>query len=128
MSQPVLKVMISSTSYDLPQHRKAVVDAILRAKCFPLAMEQGTATPDITAIPYSRKMVDECDVYLGIFGHRYGTIIDDKSVNPQRWSVTEHEYRYALELDRPQLIFLMSDNHPVIIADIDTDPEKTEPE
>jgi hypothetical protein len=63
-----LNVMLSSTSFDLPEHRRLAIDAILRASCFPVAMDHGTATAGVTAIPYSLKLVDKADVYVGIFG------------------------------------------------------------
>jgi hypothetical protein len=88
-----LDVMLSSTSFDLPEHRRLAIDAILRASCFPVAMDHGTATAGVTAIPYSLKLVDKADVYVGIFGARYGYIADDFGVNSRRLSVTEHEYR-----------------------------------
>jgi tetratricopeptide (TPR) repeat protein len=116
--------MISSTALDLPDHRKAAMDAVLRADCFPLAMEAGTATSGTDAIRYSRAMVDEADVYVGIFGHRYGHVPDDPEKNPQGWSVTEHEYRRAVERGLPILGYLMDKEHPITIEDIDRDPAK----
>src|SRR5262249_50742375 len=107
-----LTVMVSSTSFDLPDHRKAVLDAILRAQCFPLTMEHGTAKSGSDAIDFSLGLVDQADIYLGIFGHRYGHV-PERAVNPKGWSVTEHEYRRAVERGIPALIFLMHDDHPV---------------
>lgn len=119
-----LKVMISSTSFDLPNHRKAVVDAVLRAGCFPLAMEHGTATSGSDAIQFSLDMVDQADVHVGIFGHRYGFVPDDPGANPHGWSVTEHEYRRAVERRIPVLDYLMHDDHPITKKDVDQDPSK----
>jgi hypothetical protein len=116
--------MISSTALDLPDHRKAALDAILRAGCSPLALETGTATSGTDAVRYSLAMVDEADVYLGIFGHRYGHIPEDPRSNPQGWSVTEHEYRHAVGRRLPILGYLMHNDHPVTIEDIDLDPAR----
>jgi tetratricopeptide (TPR) repeat protein len=119
-----LQVMISSTSLDLPAHRKAAEDAALRAGMFPLAMEHGSATSNSDAIRYSLDLVDQADIYVGLFAHRYGFIPDNKADNPQRWSVTEHEYRRAVERGIPRLIFLAHDEHPFLPKDFDFEPEK----
>jgi tetratricopeptide (TPR) repeat protein len=116
--------MISSTSLDLPAHRKAAMDAVLRAGCFPLAMEHGTATSDSDAIRFSLDLVDQADLYVGIFAQRYGFIPDNKKENPQAWSVTEHEYRRAREQGIPRLIYLAAEDHAFTEKDIDFDPEK----
>lgn len=117
-------VMLSSTTFDLPEHRKLAMDSILRAGCFPVAMEHGSATAGVTAIPYSLNLVDKADVYVGIFGPRYGYVVDDPSQNPRRWSVTDHEYRHAQKRGMPALIYLMADDHPVSLKDLESDPEK----
>ncbi len=119
-----IDVMISSTSKDLPDHRKQIVDAALRCKLNPLAMEQGTATNE-DAIAFSLRLVDEAEIYVGVFAHRYGYIPDDAR-NPDKVSITEMEYRRARERNIPILIFVMSDEHPMKAGDIDKDPEKVE--
>jgi hypothetical protein len=94
-----LRVMVSSTVLDLPEHRKAVIDAVIRVGCLPLAMEHGSAESGSDAIRFSLERVDQADVYVGVFGFRYGYVPDSRGKNPQGWSVTEHEYRRALERD-----------------------------
>src|SRR5205823_8778659 len=82
-----LRVMISSTARDLPEHRKEVMDACLRQGMFPIMMEHLPAS-DAEAVPASLKMVDEAEIYLLILAHRYGYVPDAN--NPTRISVTEH--------------------------------------
>jgi tetratricopeptide (TPR) repeat protein len=115
--------MISSTSLDLPDHREAAMDAVLRAGCFPLAMEPGSAISNSDAIRFSLDMVDQADLYVGIFAQRYGFIPDNKEKNPQGWSVTEHEYRRAKERRLPCLIYLDKD-HKFSEEAIDFETEK----
>ena len=103
-------VMISSTTRDLPDHRKAVLDAVWRMNMFPILMETGTATPG-DAIDFSLKLVDEAEVYIGIFGYRYGYVPDDPR-NAEKRSITEMEYRRAIENNIPVLIFIMGEDHP----------------
>lgn len=52
--------------------------------------------------------VAACDLYLGIFAHRYGYV--PKRDNPARRSITELEYRHAGALDIPRLAFLLDEN------------------
>lgn len=124
-------VMVSSTSLDLPDHRKAVIDWIWRRRMFPLAMEAGTATTQ-DAIDFSLKLVNDAEIYVGVFANRYGHIPDDPVKNPDRLSVTELEYRRAIERNIPILGFVMDEKHPALpnqtLKDIqaaqETDPEK----
>jgi Domain of unknown function (DUF4062) len=113
-SSDVKKVMISSTSLDLPEHRKVVLDACLRKGMFPLMMEHLPAA-DADAIEESLRMVNEADIYLGIFAYRYGHIPKGYDI-----SVTEMEYNRAVERGIPRLIFLMHKKHPLTAEDIET--------
>ncbi|MGH9800671.1 MAG: DUF4062 domain-containing protein, partial [Blastocatellia bacterium] len=65
--------MISSTSLDLPEHRKQVVEACLRESIFPIGMEQ-LPVRDANAVTVDREMVDKADIYISIFGVRYGEV------------------------------------------------------
>lgn len=104
-------VMVSSTTLDLPEHRDKVLDAILRRGCFPRMMEHATATGE-TALDFSLRLVDLAEVYIGIFGYRYGFIPNDPVKNPNKLSITELEYRRALERGIPVRCFFMGDDHP----------------
>ena len=65
--------MISSTSLDLPEHRQQAMDACLHQSIFPCAMEHLPAR-DADAINVSLEMVDEADIYIGIYAWRYGHV------------------------------------------------------
>jgi hypothetical protein len=62
-------------------------------------------------------MVEEADVYVGVFAFRYGYVPDGHDI-----SVTEREHNHAVELKMPRLIFFMHDDHPVTRKDIETGP------
>src|SRR5205085_1550207 len=109
-------VMISSTARDLPEHRKQVLDACLRQGMFPVMMEHLPAN-DAEAISASLKLVNDADIYVGVFAHRYGYV--PKENNPQQISITEMEYNRAVERDIPRLIFLMHDDHPIKAGDVE---------
>ncbi|MCB9456919.1 MAG: DUF4062 domain-containing protein [Anaerolineaceae bacterium] len=110
MKKPKIDVMLSSTSRDLPSHREQATEAILRSGMHPIIMETLTASLG-DAISESLRLVDDAEIYVGIFGMRYGYIPDDAR-NPDGISITEMEYRHAMKRDIPVLIFIMRDDHP----------------
>src|ERR671929_947723 len=76
--------MISSTALDLPEHRKLAHQACLDAGVFPIGMEQLPAR-DATGIAASLEMVDQADIYIGVYAFRYGWVPGRKSQSP-KWS------------------------------------------
>jgi tetratricopeptide (TPR) repeat protein len=107
--------MISSTSVDLPEHRKVIADACGRLGMHAIWMEDLHAH-DATAVTASLAMVDKADIYVGIFAHRYGFIPGDD--NPEKISITEMEYNRAVEREIPRAIFIIDESHPVLPKDI----------
>ncbi|MEO0596615.1 MAG: DUF4062 domain-containing protein, partial [Chloroflexota bacterium] len=103
--------MVSSTTKDLEKHRKEATDAVLRMRMFPLVMETLGATGG-NAISDSIKLANDADVYIGIFGKRYGYVPDDAKNNPKEISITQMEYERAIERGIPVRIFVMHDTHP----------------
>jgi hypothetical protein len=101
--------MISSTSVDLPEHRQQAIDACLRQGIFPSAMEHLPAR-DADAISVSLKMVDEADIYLGIYAWRYGHVPAGHNI-----SITEMEFSRAVERGIPILVFTIHKAHPLTI-------------
>jgi tetratricopeptide (TPR) repeat protein len=108
--------MVSSTAKDLPEHRKQVIEACLRLGMRPLAMEHLTADPD-DAASVSVRLVDEADVYVGVFAYRYGYVPEWADL-----SVTEMEYDRAVERGIPCLNFFIHEDHPVKGGDVETGP------
>lgn len=111
-----LKAMISSTSLDLPEHRKQVLDACLRQEVLPIRMEDLPAQ-NVTADVASLEMVDRADIYIGVFAHRYGYIPNEN--NPEKISISEMEYNRAGERGIPRFLFLMDEDHPVKVSDVE---------
>lgn len=112
MSQQ-LKIIISSTARDLPEHRKEVMDACLRQGMFPDMMEHLPAS-DMEAISASLKMVNDADVYVLILAHRYGYVPEGHTL-----SVTEMEYNRAVERKIRRLVFVMHDEHPIKASNVE---------
>jgi tetratricopeptide (TPR) repeat protein len=107
-------VMISSTARDLPEHRREIREGCERAGFEPHMMEKLPAL-DADAIKASLRMVDEADVYVGVFGYRYGYIPKGQDI-----SITEMEYNRAVELGKPRLIFFIDEKHAITGQDVET--------
>jgi hypothetical protein len=110
------KVMISSTARDMPGHRQILRDACERAGFEPNMMEKLPAL-DAEAIQASLRMVDEADVYVGVFAYRYGYVPKGHDI-----SIAEMEYDRAVDLKKPRLIFFMDKTHPITVEDLETGP------
>jgi hypothetical protein len=118
MNKPGQKTaMISSTSIDLPEHRREVEQACLREDFFPIRMENLPAR-DADAIRVSTEMVDRADIYIGIFAWRYGHKPEGHDI-----SITEMELNRALELGIPILTFLIHKEHPLTFEMVETDKD-----
>ena len=88
-------------------------NACLQLDMLPRMMEHLPAS-DVDAIEASLNAVDQADIYVGLFAHRYGYVPEghDKSI-------TEMEYEHALARGIPCLIFMLDDNVPVLPKDMD---------
>jgi len=104
-----MKIFVSSTYTDLQQHRRILIDTLLQmgGSIEVLAMEYFGSDPQ-NPVELSRSKVLQADVYLGIFGWRYGSI-DSKT----KMSVTEIEYRTALAMGIPVFIYVSSDDYAI---------------
>jgi tetratricopeptide (TPR) repeat protein len=116
-------IMVSSTFTDLEAHRREVIEAIHRFGFHASVMEYSGARSDADVIETSLRMVRDSAAYLCVIGHKYGqTPVDDR--NPKGLSITELEFNEARRLDRPILLFLMADDHPVTKGDVEPDAKK----
>lgn len=93
------QVFISSTSRDLEDERRAVIDALLEASYIPVGMELFNAAAE-AAWPTIERIVSGCDYYIVIVAGRYGSVRDNGV------SFTESEYDHAKMLGKPRLAFL----------------------
>lgn len=107
--------MISSTVRDLPQHREQVRQGCQRAGFPADHIMENLSARDSNAVDVSLEMVENADIYIGIFAYCYGYVPDGSTI-----SITEIEYNRASELGKPRLIFLIHKDHPVLIEDIET--------
>jgi tetratricopeptide (TPR) repeat protein len=106
-------VMLSSTYKELAEHREAVRKAMLGQRLMPVAMEDDAVLPDKDLISASLSKVEESDAYVGLISYRYGQAPRDSVRNPDALSLTELEFRRAVERKIPICMFIMHDDHPV---------------
>lgn len=100
-------IYVSSTYEDLKDYREAVYRALRRLGHDVRAMEDYVAS-DSRPLDKCLKDVAAADVYLGIFAWRYGFV--PTRDNPQNQSITECEYRKAVECGKPCLVFLLHED------------------
>jgi hypothetical protein len=100
-------IMLSSTFTDLEEHRRQVREVIGKLGFKP-----------------EDRMVRDSAAYVGIISHKYGQTPVDPELNEFGLSITEIEFNEAMRLNRPILLFIMGEKHPLIKADVETDPDK----
>lgn len=105
------QVFISSTYKDLVEARAKVRDAILSMYHFPVGMELFGATNE-SQWQIISETIDSSDYYILIIGQRYGSTIP-KGFSDAGISYTEKEFRYAVKVGIPILVFLIDDDVPV---------------
>ncbi len=112
-----MKVYLSATFKDLVDFRKAAYQQLRMMRHDVIGMEDYVAS-DQRPLEKCLADVADSDVYLGIFGWRYGFV--PTRGNPQKRSITELEYRRAKELKKPCLIFLLQEDAPWAITMTDS--------
>jgi hypothetical protein len=109
--------MISSTARDLPEHREQVRRACEQAGFAPHDMMEHLTALNADAIAASLRMVENAEVYIGIFANRYGSVPSGHKI-----SITEMEYDRAVTLTKKRLIFFSHADHPFKEQDFETGP------
>ena len=93
MQPRALNVFVSSTWLDLQPERQAVEVALQRLRELKFVGMEYFGSREETPRKASVREVDNCQLYIGVFGSRYGS------------GITEAEYRRARELRIPCLIY-----------------------
>jgi hypothetical protein len=96
------QVFISSTYNDLIEDRQTAIIAILDAGHIPAGMELFKAGIPVLRTIYN--WIDESDIFLNIFGGRYGSLDIDSGR-----SYSQLEYEYALMRGKPVFSLLLGD-------------------
>jgi WD40 repeat protein len=116
------RIFISHTSdmRAFPPERsyvQAAIDATLRSGHQPVEMDHFPAG-DGEPAEYCEQRVRGCDVYVGVIGFRYGTLVPDGA---ESVSYTEFEFRAATAAALPRLLFLLDEDAPMPPRLVDTD-------
>src|SRR3954453_6457849 len=109
------KAYVSATFADLKEFRHRASVALKRAGYDDVAMEYYVAE-DRPSVDKCLADVAACDLYIGIFAWRYGWIPPGRDV-----SITELEYRHAVELKKPRFFFVLDEDAPWPGKQIDDD-------
>jgi hypothetical protein len=116
-----MRVFLSSSFVDLVSHREAVTQALEQTGSQVGRMEVFGARPE-DPTHASLKDLEESDLFVGIYAHRYGYISPSSST---KISITEQEYNKAKELKKPMFCFIIDPNHPWPPAMIEDEPVKS---
>jgi hypothetical protein len=114
----IRRVFLSSTAKDLKEYREAAYQAIEGPYHHCDRMENWGAQDD-EADHFCAQRVEECDVFVGIVGHCYGSLPKGK-----RKSYTEREYDVARRTGKPRLMFVAPDDFPVPASLIEPDEKR----
>jgi hypothetical protein len=92
-------IFVSSTYTDLVDERQTVIQTLLKLHCLPLGMELfPNGDPDVWRL--IQQLIRRCDIYILVVAGRYGSEARGEGI-----SFTEKEYRFALELRKPILVY-----------------------
>jgi Domain of unknown function (DUF4062) len=100
------KVFVSSTYTDLLNYRDVVQRVIRQAEAVAVGMEDFGAR-DERPLAECLKLVEQSDVFVGVYAHRYGFIPDGLEI-----SIAEAEYQHAISKSIPVFAYVVDDNHP----------------
>jgi formylglycine-generating enzyme required for sulfatase activity len=105
---PVRKVFLSSTGADLRTYREAAYTALHKLDDWHCIRMEDFGARDWDVDAFCQKQVNDCDLFIGIIGHRFG---DGPEGTKQ--SYTQREHHAAVEAKLPRLLFLAPDDFPV---------------
>ena len=99
---------LSSTARDLAKYREAAYKVIEGLDDWHCVRMEDFGARDAMPNEFCRRKVTECDVFVDIVGHCYGSIPkgSDKSY-------TEQEYDAAVATEKPRLMFLAPGDFPL---------------
>ena len=113
-----MKVFLSSTYIDLIEHRKEAAEALARLGYHIIGMETFNArTEDPTKA--SLKEVEDCKLVVGIYAHRYGSLIGSSKI-----SVTEQEFDHAVAKGKEIFAFFVDEDFSWPPKFVDKDAEQ----
>ena len=112
-----LTVFLCSTYADLTEERELILRAIRKLQLRHDSMEFFGARAD-QAIETCLEEVRRSDLLVVVVGHRYGSLVFHQDV-----SFSEAEYQEGHRLGKPCLVYLRSDEIPVLPKFMERDPD-----
>ena len=103
----IKKVFLSSTYRDLKDYREVAYRDINCLDSYKCVWMEDFGAKNWASDKYCRAKVGECDIFVGILGHLYGSC-----PNGSEQSYTEREYEVAVEAGIPRLMFLAPSSLP----------------
>jgi hypothetical protein len=98
-------IFLSSTYVDLVEHRQAAANALERLGQQVGRMEIFGSRPT-EPLDACVNEIDECDLFVGIYAHRYGHI-----PTGSQQSITEQEFQRARKQEKPLFCYLIDDTY-----------------
>ncbi len=112
MARRVLDIFLSSTSEDLGEYRRAVIDALSRLGLVAaVRMETFGARPN-APLDVCREEVTRCDALIVLVGPRYGWVPSREEGGDGRRSITWYEVEWALDHECPVYAFMLDPSAP----------------
>ena len=115
-----LKIFISSTYLDLISYREIVTNALRKQGHNVIQMEFFAAREE-EPNKVAKSELGKCDVVVGIYAHRYGSIPDEND-----YSITEQEYWHAKSRGKPVFCFIVNEDQPWPPKMMEREPEKVD--
>lgn len=117
-----VKVFLSSTFSDFREERLEVIEVFRRLRTVAgldvdLITMEDFGFSDSRPLDKCIELLDVADAYLGLLGHRYGSMPPGGKL-----SYTEREYRHARQRDLP--IFFLERTGRVLASEFETDGDK----
>ena len=110
-------IFVGSTFEDMKGYRRAVQDALTQLETVVRGMEYFGSKPG-TPVDECLRVVGSCQVYIGMFGMRYGSIPEESAI-----SMTHLEYDEAQRCELPSLIYILDeDAQPILPKHVETGP------
>jgi len=104
-----LRIFLSSTAIDMPEHRKKVSEAIQRLDNMPVGMEYFGANPS-EPVDVCKSKVLKSDALVVMVAHRYGWVPTIGEGGDGKKSITWLEVETALGNDIPVFAFIVDEN------------------
>jgi hypothetical protein len=110
-------IFVGSTFEDMKDYRRAVRDALTQLEAIVRGMEYFGSKPG-TPVDECLAVVASCQIYVGIFGMRYGSVPEGHDL-----SMTHLEYEEAQRCELPSLIYILDESsQPILPKFVETGP------